>query len=179
MKILKSLILSLGMAASVFAQATTINFSSYSGTLAGVGNAHFSLAGVGEQGTPSVGNGYLYNSIDGSAYPTNSILKISFDESVSGVMFTFNTFGTKATTAWSLFGDGHTLISTGHLSNGDTLYNLSQYSGVRSIEYNNGGNDWYFGVKNLSFNVIPEPGMLPLLGLGMAGLMLARRRRAA
>ena len=41
------------------------------------------------------------------------------------------------------------------------------------------GND-YFGVDNIAFasNAVPESGSLALLGLGMAGLMFARRRQA-
>jgi hypothetical protein len=35
-----------------------------------------------------------------------------------------------------------------------------------------------FRVENVTANAVPEPGSLALLGLGIAGLMLAQRRKA-
>ncbi|MFC0252984.1 PEP-CTERM sorting domain-containing protein [Massilia consociata] len=184
MKLLKSLLLTVGVAMSFAAQAATINFSDYSGSLASVGDVHFSLAGDGEQGTPSVEGGYLFNSIDGPTYPTNSILKLAFDKNVTGVKFVFDIFGYRTTPTWSLYDANRTLISSGSLStHADTFYDVSQFSNVRSLEFYNGGNNWYFGIKQLEYAVqavqVPEPGILPLLGLGIAGFMMARRRSAA
>jgi len=57
-------------------------------------------------------------------------------------------------------------------NNGDTLW-------VRWIENNDAGNDHGLAIDNFQFTaVVPEPSTFALVGLGLAGLMVSRRRKS-
>lgn len=169
------------------ANATLIDFDTFgAGSVTTVGDATFSLAGSGEAGDASTSfiddHTYLWNSADSYIYPTNSILKVEFAAAVDSVLFDFNNWGGKVTT-WSLFDALGTVIVSGNLIGDSAIHNydLSLYTGIKSIEFNNNGNDWTFGLNALTYEVaeVPEPVSIALFGLGLIGLGFLTRKKKA
>lgn len=82
------------------------------------------------------------------------------------------------------FDDGttDTLDLTSPLGNGNLAY-ITVFSDVffssAELVFNNGvGDNDGWGIDNVTLARVPEPGTLALLGLGMIGLTIARRRKA-
>jgi len=170
--LLMSAILALSLSAT--ANAAALDFTAMADqTVTSIGGVTFSLAGTGELGGPTTDSRYgggLWNSADGAYYPTNTILKAEFDTNASGIMFDFDNEGSKLT-SWSLFDSSNILITTGALSTG--FFDLSSYTGVKSIEWNNGGNNWLFALETLTYetSAVPVPAAVWLMGSGLLGLM--------
>jgi hypothetical protein len=59
-------------------------------------------------------------------------------------------------------------VATGGDSFNSASIQTAQYGGFISTE----------GIDNVRVSAVPEPGSLALLGLGLAGLAFARKRRA-
>ena len=188
MKKLHFLVLSVFTVLSFQANAITIDFSTISGNVSTIGNATFSLAGVGDQGDPKSavygydGEGYLWNSKYGLAYPTNQILRVDFTDTVTDLVWGFNNIGNKYTT-YTVYDEFSNVLATGANTPDDSVhyYDFSFLTGVSRIDWNNNGNNWVFGLSELTFEVesVPEPSSLALLALGLTGVGLARRKKLA
>lgn len=186
---MKRLASAITIAASLFlagiAHATVIDFSTLPvGPITTVGDATFSLAGTGAAGDPYLSpGGDLRNTPNGS-YPTNTILRVDFASAVSGVSFDFNPYGLNGRPGqgWSIYDSALTLIASGTFLSNLNSYDLSAYSDVLRIEWNNGDNNWTQGLFLLEYtaaNAVAEPSAFAVMGLALAGLGFARRRRAA
>ena len=169
------------------ANATAIDFTTMAnGPITTIGDATFSLAGDGVAGDPYnlTGRG-LTNSTTGS-YPTNTIMRVDFASLISSLVFDFNPQGLNGYPGqgWAIFDGGISLIASGSYSSGSSAsYDLSAYSGISRIEFYNGipaaDRNWISDLERISYDAIsvPEPGTLALLGLGLAGMGMTRRKK--
>ncbi|MDB5482388.1 MAG: hypothetical protein JWO83_3441 [Caulobacteraceae bacterium] len=146
----------------------------------------FTLKGAGSQygTTPTIGtfgSSYLGNSAQ-SAYPTAQILDIGFSSPVKNVSFGFSNFG------YSKYGSGDSFATTlDKLGNVEASVSVNNVEGgivsiggnsVSDLQINNNGNNWLFGVSELTYSAsVPEPSTWAMLlgGFGFIGYVLRRR----
>ena len=151
------------------------------------------IGGYGATGpavTGSFGTYLLGNSPTGN-YPTANILDFAFSSDVKDISFYFNNFGTgyycpgsrgcSTATTYDALGnlEGFTDVSGGAFSYGAN--GSVAGSTVRDLQFNNGSNDWEFGVGSITYTTVdagvPEPSswLLMLSGLGFIGYVMRRR----
>ena len=149
----------------------------------------FSLSGGPESGGPpqvgdfggeeSVG---LANSTTND-YPTAQTLIATFTGPTSGINFTFSSFGFNTEgdggaggNFYSVFDTTNNLLLTGFLIGNGTSYDLTAYTNVGSIQFDNNtaGNDsWYQSLGSLTFDNAQVGGDAPELNSAAATLPLA------
>ena len=122
------------------------------------------------QGPTCYNNGY---------YPTQTQTTFNFSTGVSNLSFFFNNYGDNGISAYYAY-DGNTLVSSGNIGLDNGVLEDVSGTGITELVISNNGNDWIYGIDNLSFTAgaVPEPGTFALFGMALlafGGLSLRRK----
>lgn len=123
--------------------------------------------------TQDVNDNYPY-------YPTEQQIVFDFTSPVSGVSFTFDNWGSNGRSTYTAY-NGATVVSSANIGSDNGVLEVVAGSGITSLVIDNQGNDWVYGVSNLTFNAVPEPATwaMFLVGFGTLGFMMRGSRQKA
>jgi hypothetical protein len=179
------------------ANATVINFDDLSGPVvlgeqyASLG-VHFSayengsavgaLAGNSLSGTYHTPDNVWSNCVGSICGSRADVLRIDFDSAVSDLSWWTDTAGTfGGDMHFNAYGSDDSLLeSIIATATVEGTYALSAFSvsGISYVELLQPTDDWGYYIDTLSFTAsVPEPSVLFLMGAGLAGIGLARRRK--
>lgn len=158
-----------------YTAVTTVGIATFSLQQGAYGDAAYAT------GSPVVHYGGLSNSNSG-AYPTASILDVSFSQAVGGVSFTFNNEGANYSSGATAYNSANTVVGYVALGNYNCAYGCTKSitgPGITDLKFSNGtggGGSWIFALNSLS-TAVPEPSSWALMlgGLGFIGYVLRRR----
>jgi hypothetical protein len=125
---------------------------------------------LGYGGDPS-GFNYPY-------YPTEQQIVFAFASPTSGVSFTFDNEGDNGITTYTAY-DGATVVSSANIGLDNGVLEIVPGSAITSLVVDNQGNNWIYGISNLTFGAVPEPGTWALMMVGMGLLGAFARRRTS
>ena len=179
------------------ADATLVDFSGMPVQANYSGNSDFTVTTYGGPETdvnlfPHLDGSYLVNSSDpanvNAGYPTEDIIDFDFfaglDSLTLNMYWAGNplTSGSTGVTATSFDINGNVLqqfgfvndIETYHFDSAELIYSIQTNTNLTTRE------DWWYGIQSIEYTVaqVPEPTSIALLGLGLAGLGFAGRRKA-
>ena len=108
-------------------------------------------------------------------YPTHSDTTFDFSNGVSDVSFYFNNYGDNGRSAYYAYGASG-LISDLNIAGVQGGIVDVTGAGITKLVVSNNGNDWVYGISNLSFTAVPEPSTWAMMLAGFAGLGFAGYR---
>ncbi len=112
--------------------------------------------------------------------PYAGTFNINFTNGATGVMFDSGFWDAIGTGDINVFNTANVLV--GHVTNtglGPQHMDFSAFGDIGRIEFNSLADPAGADIDNLSFTAVPEPASLLLLGTGLLGAGLRRRKRSA